>query len=240
MTPTSITWRTSNVMTSEPRLPLQAVLFDLDGTLLDTAPDMIGALNRLLVERGRDALSHESMRRYVSHGSARLVRVGFADAAESELPALQQRFLEIYRVHLSAGTTLFPGMQEVLDDLRQLKLEVAIVTNKPGWLTAPLLQQLRLDDGFACVVSGDTLPERKPHPLPLLHAARVAGAEPSRCVYVGDAERDIQAARGAGMTSLIARYGYIGADEAIDDWRADGLLNSPHELLSWLRANGHV
>ncbi len=221
-------------------MPLQAVLFDLDGTLLDTAPDMIGALNRLRAEHGRDALSYDSLRRYVSHGSARLVRVGFADRSESELPGLQQRFLEIYSTHLSAGTTLFPGMQRVLDELRQLKLEVAIVTNKPGWLTAPLLEQLGLDEGLACVISGDKLPERKPHPLPLLHAAQVAGANPSRCVYVGDAERDIQAARGAGMTSLIARYGYIGVDEAIDDWRADGTLDSPQELLPWLRANGHV
>jgi phosphoglycolate phosphatase len=227
-------------MTPEARLPLQAVLFDLDGTLLDTAPDMIGALNRLLAERGRNALSYDSLRCFVSHGSARLVRVGFADLDEAELPALQQRFLEIYSVHLSAGTTLFPGMQRVLDELRELKLEVAIVTNKPGWLTAPLLQQLRMDEAFACVVSGDTLPERKPHPWPLLHAAQVAGVDPARCVYVGDAERDIQAARGAGMTSLIARYGYIAADEAIDAWRADGTLNSPQELLPWLRANGHV
>lgn len=227
-------------MTAEPRLPLQAVLFDLDGTLLDTAPDMIGALNRLRAEHGRDALSHDSLRRYVSHGSARLVRVGFSDADETRLPALQQRFLEIYSVHLSAGTTLFPGMQRVLDELRELKLEVAIVTNKPGWLTAPLLRQLRLEEDFACVVSGDTLPERKPHPLPLLHAARVAGVHPGRCVYVGDAERDIQAARGAGMTSLIARDGYIGADEATEVWRADGILHSPQELLPWLRANGHV
>ena len=227
-------------MTREPRLPLQAVLFDLDGTLLDTAPDMIGALNRLRAEHGRDPLPHDSLRRYVSHGSARLVRVGFADAAESALPALQQRFLEIYSVHLSAGTILFPGMQQVLDELRGLKLEVAIVTNKPGWLTDPLLQQLGLDVGFACVVSGDTLPERKPYPLPLLHAARVAGVDPAGCVYVGDAERDIQAARSAGMCSLIARYGYIAADEVIADWCADGTLESPHALLPWLRANGHL
>lgn len=227
-------------MTAEPRLPLQAVLFDLDGTLLDTAPDMIGALNRLRVEHGREPLSSASLRRYVSHGSARLVRVGFPDRPETDLPALQRRFLDIYRDHLSAETTLFPGMQSVLEDLRGMQLEVAIVTNKPGWLTAPLLEQLGMTEGFACVISGDTLPERKPHPMPLLHAASVAGANPSQCVYVGDAERDILAARGAGMTSLIARYGYIGADEAIDEWRADGMLDHPQELLPWLRSNGHV
>ncbi len=221
-------------------MPLQAVLFDLDGTLLDTAPDMIGALNRLRSEHGRDPLPYDSLRCSVSHGSARLVRLGFADAAESELPALQQRFLEIYRVHLSGGTQLFAGMDPVLRELSRLRLAVAIVTNKPGWLTAPLLTQLQLDGRFACVVSGDTLPERKPHPLPLLHAARVAGVEPGRCVYVGDAERDIQAARGAGMTALIAGYGYIGAQEPIEAWHADGTLASPAHLLPWLRANGQL
>lgn len=222
------------------RLPLQAVLFDLDGTLLDTAPDMTGALNRLRVEHGREPMAFEALRPSVSHGSARLVRIGFPEVDESALPALQLRFLEIYSVNLSSGTRLFPGMDQALTELAQLGLEMGIVTNKPGWLTAPLLEQLQLNSRFACVISGDTLPQRKPHPLPLLHAAHLARSSPSRCIYVGDAERDIQAARGAGMPSLIARYGYIGADEQTDAWQADGELATAADLLPWLRTRGLV
>lgn len=222
------------------RRPVRAVLFDLDGTVLDTAPDMIGALNQLRTDKGRKHLPYDLLRPSVSHGSARLVRVGFPDLQEAELPALQQRFLAIYRDNLSGGTALFPGMEGVLDELAFLRVAVGIVTNKPGWLTQPLLEALQLSHRFACVVSGDTLAERKPHPLPLLHAARLAGTEATDCLYVGDAERDIQAARAAGMTSLIARYGYIGAQDRPAEWLADGDLGAPPDLLPWLRTAGRL
>jgi len=220
--------------------PVQAVLFDLDGTLLDTAPDMTGALNQLRIENDLEPLPFDALRPCVSHGSARLVRVGFPDQAESELPPLQRRFLAIYSANLSKGTRLFPGMEQVLDELQSMGLRLGIVTNKPGWLTIPLLEQLELDARFACVVSGDTLAQRKPHPLPLLHAAQLAQAEPAHCIYVGDAERDIQAARAANMTSLIALYGYIGAGDRPAEWNADGDLSEPPELLPWLRVNGRL
>jgi N-acetyl-D-muramate 6-phosphate phosphatase len=223
-----------------PRPRLHAVLFDLDGTVLDTAPDMTGALNRLRGEQGLSALPPASLRAFVSHGSARLVREGFPGISDTEFAPLQRRFLEIYFEHLHAGTTLFPNMHETLNELQTRGVPVGIVTNKPGWLTTPLLARLGMEQRFACVVSGDTLPQRKPHPAPLLHAAALAKAQAPLCVYVGDAERDIQAARAAGMTSLIARYGYIGAHDDPQTWQADGELSDPSELLPWLEAHAHL
>ncbi|HEX4153470.1 MAG TPA: phosphoglycolate phosphatase [Steroidobacteraceae bacterium] len=218
--------------------PLLAVLFDLDGTLLDTAPDMVGALDILRRENALAPLPFDEARASVSHGSARLVRLGFPDAGVERLAALQRRYLEIYSDHLAAGTRLFPGMDAVLEQLTARRLALGIVTNKPGWLTEPLLEQLGLRARFACVVSGDSLSERKPHPLPLLHAAELAGVPPQSCVYVGDAERDMQAARAAGMRSLVATYGYLADGENWRAWGGDGAISAPAELLGWLAHGG--
>ncbi len=221
-------------------MSLRAVLFDLDGTLLDTAPDMVGALDALRRENGLAPLPFEEVRSCVSHGSGRLVRLGFPDADAERLGALQRRYLEIYGAALSAKTRLFPGMEAVLAELSALRLALGIVTNKPAWLTDPLLEQLGLRERFACVVSGDTLSERKPHPMPLLHAAKLAGAEPEECLYVGDAERDVQAARAAGMPSLVATYGYLADGENWRAWGGDGAIAAPADLLGWVgrRATG--
>ncbi|MGB6355141.1 MAG: phosphoglycolate phosphatase [Steroidobacteraceae bacterium] len=221
-------------------LPLRAVLFDLDGTLLDTAPDMVGALNGLRREQGLAALPYEQLRVVVSHGAARLVKCGFPDAAPESAAVLQRRFLEIYRGALSQGTRLFPGMAEVLDSLAGRGLKAGIVTNKPAWLTDPLLEQLGLRARFASVVSGDTVTERKPHPLPLLHAAKLAGAASAECVYVGDAERDVQAAHAAGMPVLVANYGYLQEGEDSAAWGAEGYLERALDLLGWLDARSHA
>jgi N-acetyl-D-muramate 6-phosphate phosphatase len=218
--------------------PLRAILFDLDGTLLDTAPDMVGALNALRVEEGRTPLPYDTVRAVVSHGSARLVKLGFAEASPERSLGLQQRFLEIYRAALSVGTRLFPGMEEVLDALAARRLKAGIVTNKPGWLTEPLLEELRIRERFACVVSGDTVAERKPHPMPLLHAAELARVGPDECVYVGDAERDVQAAHAAGMPALVANYGYLREDEDSTSWGGDAYLEQARDLLGWLDAGG--
>jgi phosphoglycolate phosphatase len=215
---------------------VHAVLFDLDGTLLDTAPDMVGALNRLLEENGLDPLPFDAVRALVSHGSGRLVGFGFPAADAERSAKLQQRFLEIYAASLSSGTRLFPGMDAVLAQLAARRLALGIVTNKPGRLTEPLLEQLGLRERFACVVSGDTLSERKPHPLPMLHAAKLAGVAPTDCVYVGDAERDVQAARAAGMRSLVAVYGYLAEDEDYRAWGGDGAIGEPGEIMSWLES----
>jgi 2-phosphoglycolate phosphatase len=219
---------------------LRAVLFDLDGTLLDTAPDMIGALNALRREHSLAPLPYEAIRGVVSHGAARMVKAGFADADPETLLRLQQRFLEIYRGALSRETRLFPGMDVVLETLAGWRIKSGIVTNKPAWLTEPLLAELGLRARFACVVSGDTLAERKPHPLPLLHAAALAEVSPAECIYVGDAERDVQAAHGADMPALVANYGYLRADEDSSAWDGDGYLSRPLDLVDWLKASGRL
>ncbi len=220
--------------------PLRAVLFDLDGTILDTAPDMHRSLNELLGERRRSALPYSAVRPQVSHGAAGVVKVGFPDTGREEFLALQRRFIELYQAGLSLETRLFPGMNQVLDELSRRGLRAGIVTNKAGCLTEPLLEQLGLRARFACVVSGDTVAERKPHPLPLLHAAASAGVTPQQCVYVGDALRDVQSAHAAGMPALIARYGYIPADEDADSWGADGDIAAPLDLIGWIERSGRA
>lgn len=213
---------------------IRAVLFDLDGTLLDTAPDMIGALNALLVQNGLTPLAEAEARPCVSHGSARLVQLGFPTADRDRLAALQRRFLELYAETLCARTRPFAGMEQVMTELPKRGLKMGIVTNKPARFTDALLANLGLTGRFACIVSGDTVSERKPHPLPMQHAARLADEAPEDCLYVGDAERDVQAAHAAGMQALVATYGYLGSGEDWQAWDGDGFIDKPMDLLSWL------
>jgi N-acetyl-D-muramate 6-phosphate phosphatase len=227
-------------MTVDTQVPLRAVLFDLDGTVLDTAPDMVGALNALRGEENLAPLPFEAVRACVSHGAPRVVKIGFPEAGPEQFAALQRRFLNIYSAALSSRTQLFPGMDLVLQSMAQRGLLSGIVTNKAAWLTEPLLDQLGLRARFACVVSGDTVSERKPHPLPLLHAAKLAGVAPRECVYVGDAERDVQAAHAAGMPALVAVYGYLQPEEDWQAWGGDAGLAEPLELLGWLERSGRV
>lgn len=227
-------------MSVDTPLPLRAVLFDLDGTLLDTAPDMVGALNSLRREERLAPLPFDALRACVSHGAARLVKAGFPDAAAAEFGALQRRFLDVYRANLALETRLFPGMNRVLDGMAERGLLCGIVTNKAAWLTEPLLEQLGLRARFACVVSGDTVSERKPHPLPLLHAAMLAGVAAGECVYVGDAERDVRAAHAAGMAALVASYGYLHDEESWEAWGGDAGLAEPLDLLDWLERSGRL
>lgn len=238
--PRSITSHIFAVSRADPPPRLKAVLFDLDGTLLDTAPDMHRALNALLREENRAVLPFGAVRPRVSHGAAGVVRVGFPDADEPRFRGLQLRFLELYRAGLSLETTLFPGMDAVLEDLAERGLAAGIVTNKAAWLTDPLLDQMGLRERFVCVVSGDTVAERKPHPMPLLHAAELAGVEAVECIYVGDALRDVQAAHAAGMPALIARYGYLHDDDDAGSWGGDGDLAQPLDLIGWLAQSGRV
>ena len=214
--------------------PYDALLLDLDGTLLDTAPDMGGALNRLRAEHGREPLPAETIRPVVSHGAMRLVALGFPEASGDEFERLRLRFLDIYSAHLAVDTRLFPGFEELLAELEVRGVPWGVVTNKPAWLTDPLLATLGLAGRAACAVSGDTVAERKPHPLPLLHAAGLVGVPPARCVYVGDAERDIQAGRAAGMTTVVAAYGYLSAEDDPLRWQPHGIVDSPAGLLEWL------
>lgn len=218
----------------QPSTP-RAVLFDLDGTLLDTAPDFVIALNALRAEEGLPPLPGAIIRPQVSHGSAAMIRVGFGTAAEHpEFERRRLRFLELYAAVLGQGTVLFEGMEEVLVTLEARAVAWGIVTNKPGWLTAPLLATLGLDTRAACVVSGDSTARAKPFPDPLLAGARELGIAPRACLYVGDAERDIEAARAAGMSVLVALYGYLSADDRPEQWGGDGSIACARDLLAWI------
>lgn len=213
-----------------------AVLFDLDGTLLDTAPDMAGALNDLLHQEGRPPLPFTQVRPHVSHGSTAMIRLGFPQATDSLFTTLRERYLEIYEMRLADETKIFDGVDAALTKLEAAGIPWGIVTNKPGWLTEPLLEQLQLRHRARVVVSGDTLPERKPHPGPLLHAAKGLRVAPGGCIYIGDAERDAVAARAAGMRMFVALFGYIPADERPEEWPAAGWLRSTRDLVALLES----
>ena len=217
---------------------IQCVLFDLDGTLLDTAPDMGGALNELRAEHALPALDAATIRPRVSNGAAALVRLGFGEQLpEARFEQLRRRFLDLYAARLDHETRLFDGAAELLERLERERVPWGIVTNKPGWLTDPLLRSLGLDTRAASVVSGDTLATRKPDPEPLHHAARQIGVTNSRCVYVGDAERDMTAARAAGMRAVFASYGYV-ADDITGHFGAELACESVHALHDWLGREG--
>jgi 2-phosphoglycolate phosphatase len=213
---------------------IRGVLFDLDGTLLDTARDMMNALNELRAQENLPPLPYEKVRCQVSHGGHALVRLSFGTLPPAEHEAMWMRLLKLYRAQLARHTCLFEGGEEMLGELERRGLAWGIVTNKPGWLTDPLLVEVNLHARARAVVSGDTLPERKPHPRPLLHAASIMGVPPSECVYVGDAERDMQAAQAAGMFALVAGFGYLGDDDRADRWFSHGWLHTPLDLLHWL------
>jgi phosphoglycolate phosphatase len=217
-----------------PATPLAAVLLDLDGTLLDTAPDLARALNTLRGEQRLAPLAFERIRPLVSNGATAVVRVGFPDADAPQFDLLRARFLELYRAHLVVDTRLFPGFDEVLSQLEAHHIPWGVITNKPRWLTEPLLQQLGLFDRAGCVLSGDSLPVCKPDPLPLLTGAQQLNVEPARCLYLGDALRDMQAARAANMVALGASFGYIGAHDEVQDWPVTAWIEEPLELLAWV------
>lgn len=211
------------------------VLFDLDGTLLDTAPDLAAALHQLCRECGVPEPPFSTIRPTVSHGSPGMLKACFGlEIGDTLYAEYNRRFLDIYAEASAIDTALFPGMAEVLEHLEACSICWGIVTNKPGWLTEPLVKALGLWPRAICVVSGDTLDKRKPDPEPLWYACEQAGVAPARSVYVGDAERDVQAGKRAGMTALVARFGYLSPDDHPEAWGADGFLEQPLDLLDWL------
>ncbi len=218
------------------QLSYRTILFDLDGTLVDTAPDLAHALNVLLGRRGRPALSDAFTRPQASHGTHGLLRIGFGiTPAHAEFAALREEFLEVYNAHLTDHSRPFPGIYNVLDELEARGLKWGVVTNKPARYSEPLLDHLGLLERATCVVSGDTCEHPKPHPAPMLHACLLTASDPADCLYVGDAERDVAAAHAVGMRTLIALYGYIGQDDRPAEWGAHGFIQTPLSLLDWLR-----
>ncbi|MBI5751279.1 MAG: HAD-IA family hydrolase [Hydrogenophilales bacterium] len=215
--------------------PIGAVLFDLDGTLADTALDLAYALNELRRRHGLAPLPHETIRPQASHGTVGLLKVGFEVSPKSpNFAALRAEYLELYTQHICDRTVLFPGMAELLDELEARKLRWGVVTNKPARFTLPLLKALNLEHRAACIISGDSTPNSKPHPEPLLTAAAQVRVAPAACLYVGDAERDVEAAVAAGMKALIANYGYLDLHDQPDTWGAYARIDTPADILGFL------
>jgi len=216
-------------------LPVDAVLFDLDGTLADTAGDLAGALNRLRRDRGLAPVPVASLRAHASSGARGLIGAGLGVLPDApEYPALRDAFLAHYAACLAETTQLFAGVAELLDTLEARGLPWGIVTNKAARFTLPVVSALNLAGRAATVVSGDTTAHPKPHPEPLWHAARALGIAASRCAYVGDDLRDITAGNAAGMPTLVARWGYLGTGEPPGRWPAAGGADHPLDVLDWL------
>jgi N-acetyl-D-muramate 6-phosphate phosphatase len=212
------------------------VLFDLDGTLADTAPDLAAAVNKMRHERGLEMVPLERLRPLASAGARGLIGGAFGIGPEHhDFAALREEFLANYEADLCIETILFPGIDAVLDELDARNVRWGIVTNKAARLTEPLVAQLGLDMRAGCVVSGDTTPHSKPHPAPLLHAAKELGLEPERLAYVGDDLRDVQAGFAAGMVTVAAAYGYCGNDLPPTQWHARHVVHSTAELQALLR-----
>jgi len=214
---------------------VEAVFFDLDGTLADTAPDLGGALNELLGERGLAPIEMAVLRPYVSAGTRGMLGIGFGLEPDDEgYTNLARRFLDLYAARLCVGTILFEGMAALLDRLEARHILWGIVTNKPERFTVPLVESLGLSRRATTVVSGDSTRNPKPAPDALILACEATGVAPQRALYVGDDLRDILAARAAGMPAIAAAWGYLGDGPGIADWNADAIIARPLDLLHLL------
>jgi phosphoglycolate phosphatase len=221
------------------RKPLyEGVFFDLDGTLADTAPDLVAAANLLRIKRNLNPLPYEVLRPRASAGARGLIFGAFGfDKDHPEFEELRLEFLANYEKNICVNTTLFDGMAQVLDDLESSSITWGIVTNKSERLTHPLLNLMNLAQRSQAIIGGDTTPFAKPHPAPILKAAEVCSVNPLNCIYVGDDLRDIEAGKAAGMKTVAAAYGYCGCDEHISEWGADHIIQHPSELSAILLAS---
>jgi 2-phosphoglycolate phosphatase len=220
---------------------LQLILFDLDGTLVDTAPDLGLALNMQRERHGLSPLPLEAIRPYASHGSRGLLAVGFGLVPEdSAFAEMREEYLALYDEVFTCSPVLFPGTAELLSALENKRLRWGVVTNKPGRFTKPLLEAIGLNGRACCVVSGDDAPRPKPYPDTLLLAMQQAGVQPAQCLYIGDAERDIQAAKAAGMNSAVALYGYLDETDRPEEWGANAAVRTPMEVLKLIPADCRV
>ena len=229
----------AGVSGTEPLAPRPAaVLFDLDGTLVDSAPDLAGAVNDLRAERGLGSLPVRVLRAEVGSGARGMLRLGFGLAPDDAgFADLRDAFLARYDARKTQETDVFPAMRPVLAALVDAGVPWGIVTNKASWLAEPLVAALPGLAASATLVCGDTAARAKPHPDPLLEAARRLGVAPSRCVYVGDDLRDVQAAHAAGMRAIVAHWGYLGTDAVVTEWKADRVADAPADLATMLDLN---
>lgn len=209
------------------------ILFDFDGTLADTAPDLAAAANVQRVEQGLAPLPNEVLRPMASHGARGLLGVALGLTPQADgYEAAKQQFLADYERNIAVHTILFPGVQTLLAQLHERDFKWGIVTNKVTRLTLPLVKHLDLHEVSVVVVCGDTTAFSKPHPEPLFHAAREAGYAPEDCIYIGDDLRDIVAGKAAGMKTIAVAYGYSGDGHPVESWNADELVRTPHELMA--------
>jgi 2-phosphoglycolate phosphatase len=214
---------------------VQAVLFDLDGTLVDSAPDLAGAANELRQAHGLPALAFEALRPMVGAGARGMLDAAFGiGPGDVRFDALRTDFLNRYEARILRETRVFARMEAVLQALEQRGLPWGVVTNKIARFSVPLVEGLGLMSRCAVLISGDSTAHAKPHPAPLLEAARRLDVPPQRCIYIGDDRRDVEAGRGARMPTLAAAWGYLGRGESVHDWNADAVLHHPEELLNWL------
>lgn len=218
-------------------LSYKTLLLDLDGTLLDTAPDIALALNLLRAEHNLAPLPVAQVRPWISLGISKIVQCGFNILeSDADFLRLRQRALQLYRENVCKHTNLFSGMEQVLLYLDTNQIRWGVVTNKPTLFTHALLKQLNLYQRAHCVVSGDTVTRAKPYPDPLWYACASLGCETNECLFVGDALPDIQAGNSAGIATLVALYGYLAEQDQPLTWGAQGTIENPLEILSWLTA----
>jgi len=215
---------------------LSCVLFDLDGTLVDTAPDLIACLNKALKTHGFAQVPGDMIKPFISYGAAAMISKSVPDIDELTNNKILQTMLALYQDNIAQHSQFFAGMSKTLSTIESLGLKWGIVTNKRERFTNPLVDALNLKQRVACVVSGDTTENSKPHPEPMLTACSLANVKPEECVYIGDALHDIEAGKNSNMKTLAAVYGYLKPDDKPSTWGADALIDSPEQLTSWITA----
>lgn len=215
---------------------LDCVLFDLDGTLVDTAPDLVACLNKALAAHGFSAIEHGDVRPMISFGAMAMISHVAADADAALKSRMLDFMLDCYQNNIAEHSRFFAGIAETLETIESLGLKWGVVTNKRERFTLPLMEALNLSQRAACIVSGDTTANSKPHPEPMLAACKQAGVDPENCVYIGDASHDIAAGKNANMKTVAALYGYLKDGDQPENWGADALIERPEQLLHWIHS----
>lgn len=216
---------------------LDCVLFDLDGTLVDTAPDLVACLNKSLAEHGFATVDYPAAKPFISHGAMAMINHAAADAGDDVKSRMLNYMLDCYQNNIAEHSRFFAGIAETLETIEILGLKWGVVTNKRQRFTLPLMDALKLSERAACIVSGDSTANPKPHPEPMLMACQQAGVRPENCVYIGDASHDIAAGKSANMKTLAALYGYLKDGDQPENWGADALIEHPEQLLHWIHSS---
>ena len=222
-----------------PDFKLSCVLFDLDGTLVDTAPDLIACLNCSLEQHGFNQVMSEQVKPFISYGAAAMIRKSISNTNEQIHADVLETMLSLYENNIAKHSLFFAGIENVLETIEALNLKWGIVTNKRERFTQPLVKAFNITERAACIISGDTTANSKPHPEPMFLACTQAKVKPEECIYIGDALHDIDAGKNANMKTLAATYGYLKPDDNPNNWGADALIDSPEQLTTWINTLCH-